>query len=131
MRGFFGEFLPRFSGIRLDNPFQIIKGENTGGVPVFPDRLDGVIAHGDNFFQLERGGGQFRAGIFIKVSEKVRLALATGAGTMAAQFFERDEAFVAVVPFDRQFRSDLLEVNGAHQRFPSFRWKAASVSGLT
>ena len=78
-------------------------------MPVSPTRLKGVTADQLPSDEIET----FVAVIHIRprnISEHVRLATATGAGTSAAQTFEREKRFRAVSPKQCQLFTNQLHV---------------------
>lgn len=60
-------------------------------------------------------GAEFLVGGFVEIAHDIHFAFTAGAGAGAAEFFERDETFLAVLPFDGEFLADGLEVGGAHR----------------
>src|ERR1700679_3557199 len=74
---------------------QIVKRENAGGVAVGPDGLDSVAADIAKAHQLECAAFKLLIRTLVNITHYVHLSLAAGAGAMATQFLERDEAFGA------------------------------------
>ena len=89
---------------------------------VGPLRLNRVAADVRDAAQLKRLGAQRLLWANVKMSHHVHLTFALCARTGAAQFFQRDKTFAAIVPFQREFITDLLDVDQSH---------AATVLGAT
>jgi len=87
---------------------------------IAPDRLDGVSADVRDAGKLEGLRRQRTGGIFINVPHDVLFPLASGARTMTAQEFERDETLAAIVPFDGQFGADALQIDWMHETSKHF-----------
>jgi len=81
-----------------------------------PNRLDGIPAYIDQPHELKRPRRQRLLRAFVKIPHDVALALASGAGTLAAQFFQGNEALAAIVPLDGHLDADLLDVHRFHKR---------------
>jgi hypothetical protein len=105
----------QFSSGSLHDSFQIIKRINSRRVSIRPDRLNRVSAHIDQPHQPKCIGRNWALGIFINVSHDIRFALASRARAMASQFFQRNETFALVIPFDRQFPANHLNICRSHK----------------
>src|SRR5882672_10174882 len=86
--------------LRLRHLSQIIEGEKPRAVAITPQRLHGIAADHRQPLELKRGGRERLVRVLVEVAHDIHLALAAGAGTMAAQFFELHKALAAIVPFD-------------------------------
>ena len=94
--------------------FQIVEGINPGGMAIAPDRRDGVSADRIQTAELEGGRGERFLGAFIQVAQHVHLAFAASAGAGPAKPLQTDKTFAAVLPLDRQFIADVLNVHRSH-----------------
>src|SRR5688572_3819707 len=83
---------------------------------VRPLRLNRVAADVGDAFEDERIRAQGFLRADVEVAHDVLLAFAPGAGAGAAQFLQRDETLRAVLPFQGQFISDLLDICQSHER---------------
>jgi hypothetical protein len=63
---------------------------------------------------LKRSGRQWSFRVFANVPHDIHLAPATGAGTTAPQFFQWNEVFAVIVPLNRQFGPDNLNIHRSH-----------------
>lgn len=93
---------------------QVIERKNACGVSISPRGLDSVCSDPRQASELKGLRGQRTLRAFVQVPQDVFLAPAAGAGTMPPQFLQRDEAFAAVLPFDRQLLADRLDVHWSH-----------------
>lgn len=100
---------------RLSQSMQIVEGIKTRGVPIRPDRLNGVSAYGFDPEQNERGRRIGPIRTFVEIAQDIALALAAGAGTRFAQQFEADKTFAAVFPLNGQFLANDLNILRSHQ----------------
>ena len=82
---------------------------------VSPQRLHCVTANEWSADKPERIRPQRAVRTFVEVAHDIALALTSGAGAVSAQFLQLDEAFATVVPFDRKFVADGLEVGWSHE----------------
>ncbi len=83
-------------------------------MPVPPGRLDGIRAHRYEVAQLKGGGAERSLGVLIEVAHDVHFSSTTGAGTMTTQLLEAHETFTTILPFDRQFLADGLNIKRSH-----------------
>lgn len=81
---------------------------------IAPHRLNGIATHGIQASELEGLGGKGLVRAFVEGSHDVAFADAAGARARPAQCFDGNEAFPAVIPFDGQFRADLLKIDRSH-----------------
>lgn len=96
-----------------------------------PNRLNRVTTHPVNSHQTKGRWCQRLLRVFVKIAHDIHLAFASRAGTAPPQCLQLDVTLRAVVPSDRQFVPDWLNVQRFHLLFFKPRSKAASVSGLT
>jgi hypothetical protein len=95
---------------------QVSKAVNSRAVPVCPAGLQGVSAH-----QIETD--ELKAFVRVghvrpqNITENIRFAAASCAWTRASEHFEFQERFFSVVPGNRQFVSDLLDINGLQTHY--------------
>ena len=94
-------FLFGGAGIAVAKRPQVGKRVNAGVVAVLPDRLDGVTADGVQTDELKALRGERWRRTLVQTAKDIGLALAPGAGTIAAQFVEPQVRFMAVVPQNR------------------------------
>jgi hypothetical protein len=81
---------------------------------VTPDRLDGVTANVRDSHELKCRRRQRAVRIFVKIAHDIHLPFATGAGTMATQLFQPHKTFAAVLPLDREFFANWLNIRRSH-----------------
>ena len=81
---------------------------------VRPHRLHRVTADEWRADEPEGIRSQRTVGAFVEIAHDVPLALTSGAGAMASQFLQLDEAFAAVVPLDGKFIANGLEIGWSH-----------------
>src|SRR5438093_4846389 len=81
---------------------------------VAPNRLNGVAADVGDAPELKRRRRQRFVRIFIDIAHNDALALAAGAWATPSQRFQPHKAFVAILPSDRQFFADMLNIHRSH-----------------
>src|ERR1700722_8482697 len=81
---------------------------------VAPDRLNGIAAHFNNAFELEGRWPERLLRPFVECSHDVALAFAASAGAGSPQLLQWNKAFPGILPFDGQFRTDLLQIRRLH-----------------
>jgi hypothetical protein len=91
-------------------------------VSVGPARLQGIPAHhfDSDEFEALVGVADMRTH---NLAEHIRLASASRAGTRTPQQFKFQKRFSAVIPGNRQFVSDLLDVRWLKSHFPDSSFK--------
>src|SRR4029077_16510598 len=82
---------------------------------VAPDRLKSIATHPDNAHQSERFRPQWTLGVLVHVSHDVDLSLAARARTTSSQLFQREVTFRAIVPANREFFTNLLNIQRLHR----------------
>src|SRR5437899_11189932 len=95
-----------FRRVRRQPP-QILETVDASVVSIVPARLQGVTANDDETIELKARVGITDFGSQ-DVAEHIRFATASCAGTRAAQLHKIEIRFAAVVPFNRQLITDLL-----------------------
>src|SRR4029077_12536286 len=82
---------------------------------VTPGRLKSISAHTDNAHQSERLRPQRTFRVLVHVSHDVDLSLAARTRTTSSQLFQRDVTFRAIVPANREFFTNLLNIQRLHR----------------
>lgn len=100
--------------ISASNAPQILERVKSRRMSVCPLRLNRVAPDTGQSQQSKGFGLQRFLRPDIQISHDVGLAFAPGAGARAAELFERDETLCAVIPFQSEFISDLLNVRQSH-----------------
>ena len=81
---------------------------------VGPDRLNGIAANSNKAHQAKGISGKRPLWTPIHIPEDVHLSFAPGARTRPSEFLQPNERLSAVIPPDRQFLTDLLNVCRSH-----------------
>jgi hypothetical protein len=83
-------------------------------VAIGPKGLDPVAANKIEACQLKRVRREGFLRPFVQLAHDVLFPLATGARAGAAQSLQRNEILRAILPFDGQLRSNLLQIQKKH-----------------
>ena len=94
---------------------------------ISPQRLHCVTADELRANEPEGIRPQRAVRTFVEVAHDVPLALTAGARAMAAEFLQLDESLAAIIPFDRKFIADGLEVGWSHERTLRTAWGSAKI----
>src|SRR5439155_10568403 len=101
---------------------EISKAINSGAVSIRPTGLQCITAHKIESNELKAFVGLAHMRTH-NVTEHIRLAAACRARASTAQRFQFDERLRSVVPSNRQFVADLLDVRWLKSHFPDSSFK--------
>jgi len=106
---------------------EISKAINSGAVSIRPTGLQCITAHKIESNELKAFVGLAHMRTH-NVTERIRLAAACRARASTAERFQFDERLRSVVPSNRQFVADLLDVRWLKSHFPDSSFKERRLS---
>lgn len=80
-----------------------------------PGGLDSITTYGHHASDFESACAQRLVRTFVQLTEDVDFALATGARAKTPHLFEGEKGLRAIIPFDGEFVSDLLNIYWPHR----------------